>query len=226
MRTSEKQMPKALEPTFWQLVKSKSRRLSNLGSVRYAHDSGCRLVVPAPIETPLHCFKLHERTRILAAAGLIVLNDRQPTAKSDQHSQNAYMGETTWLLTARASAVTQKWPIVVTSKPANEVTTDPPGEHIGQLCKLMHAQQGEPAVRRIQGILSFTKKYGIARVEDACAAALEPRSHRLPLRAQLSETQQPTSHQSPASRSTHPSTQSLSRPHLQKKQRKKNHNHE
>jgi hypothetical protein len=28
-------------------------------------------------------------------------------------------------------------------------------------------------VRRIQGILSFTKKYGIARVEDACAAALE-----------------------------------------------------
>ncbi len=47
------------------------------------------------------------------------------------------------------------------------------GEHIGQLCKLMHAQQGELAVRRIQGILSFTKKYGIARVEDACAAALE-----------------------------------------------------
>jgi hypothetical protein len=37
----------------------------------------------------------------------------------------------------------------------------------------MHAQQGELAVRRIQGILSFTKKYGIARVEDACAAALE-----------------------------------------------------
>jgi transposase len=47
------------------------------------------------------------------------------------------------------------------------------GEHIGQLCKLMHAQQGELAVRRIQGILSFTKKYGIARVEDACSAALE-----------------------------------------------------
>jgi hypothetical protein len=28
-------------------------------------------------------------------------------------------------------------------------------------------------VRRIQGILSFTKKYGVARVDDACAAALE-----------------------------------------------------
>ena len=47
------------------------------------------------------------------------------------------------------------------------------GEHIGQLSKLMHAQQGELAVRRIQGILSFTKKYGVARVEDACSAALE-----------------------------------------------------
>jgi transposase len=47
------------------------------------------------------------------------------------------------------------------------------GEHIGQFCKLMHAQQGELAVRRMQGILSFAKKYGIARVDDACAAALE-----------------------------------------------------
>jgi hypothetical protein len=28
-------------------------------------------------------------------------------------------------------------------------------------------------VRRIQGILSFHKKYGVARVEEACAAALE-----------------------------------------------------
>jgi hypothetical protein len=47
------------------------------------------------------------------------------------------------------------------------------GDHIGQFCKLMHSQQGEPAVRRMQGILSFAKKYGIARVDDACAAALE-----------------------------------------------------
>ena len=28
-------------------------------------------------------------------------------------------------------------------------------------------------MRRIQGILSFTKQYGVARVDDACAAALE-----------------------------------------------------
>ena len=29
------------------------------------------------------------------------------------------------------------------------------------------------AIRRIQGLLSFAKKYGVARVDDACAAALE-----------------------------------------------------
>jgi hypothetical protein len=64
----------------------------------------------------------------------------------------------------------QRTPIGVVQLLARMATA---GEHIGQLCKLMHAQQGELAVRRIQGILSFTKKYGIARVEDACSAALE-----------------------------------------------------
>jgi transposase len=47
------------------------------------------------------------------------------------------------------------------------------GPHIGQLCKALHQLQAEAAVRRIQGILSFPKKYGLARVEEACAAALE-----------------------------------------------------
>ena len=64
----------------------------------------------------------------------------------------------------------QRTPIGVVQLLARMATA---GESIGHLSKLMHAQQGEPAVRRIQGILSFTKKYGIARVEDACAAALE-----------------------------------------------------
>jgi hypothetical protein len=64
----------------------------------------------------------------------------------------------------------QRTPVGVVQLLARMATA---GEHIGQLSKLMHVQQGEPAVRRIQGILSFTKKYGIARVEDACAAALE-----------------------------------------------------
>ena len=47
------------------------------------------------------------------------------------------------------------------------------GANIGAFCTALHARQGEPAVRRIQGILSFHKKYGVARVEEACAAALE-----------------------------------------------------
>jgi hypothetical protein len=36
-----------------------------------------------------------------------------------------------------------------------------------------NSQQGQPAVRRMQGLLSFLKKYGRARVEEACAIALE-----------------------------------------------------
>lgn len=47
------------------------------------------------------------------------------------------------------------------------------GSHIGTLCHALHRLQGEPAIRRIQGLLSFTKKYGVARVDEACAAALE-----------------------------------------------------
>jgi hypothetical protein len=37
----------------------------------------------------------------------------------------------------------------------------------------MHQVQGEAAVRRILGVLSLAKKYGVARVDDACGAALE-----------------------------------------------------
>ena len=47
------------------------------------------------------------------------------------------------------------------------------GPHIGQFTKALHERQAEAAVRRIQGILSFSKKYGTARVDDACAAALD-----------------------------------------------------
>ena len=47
------------------------------------------------------------------------------------------------------------------------------GPHIGQLAKTMYERQAEPAVRRILGLLSLAKKYGVARVEDACATALE-----------------------------------------------------
>jgi transposase len=47
------------------------------------------------------------------------------------------------------------------------------GRHIGAFCQAMHREQGQPAVRRIQGVLSFSKKYGAARVDQACALALE-----------------------------------------------------
>jgi hypothetical protein len=37
----------------------------------------------------------------------------------------------------------------------------------------MHSKDGEAAVRRILGMLSLAKKYGVASVDDACGAALE-----------------------------------------------------
>jgi len=50
---------------------------------------------------------------------------------------------------------------------------DKAGPQIGALCRGMHREHGEIAVRRMQGVLSLAKKYGLATVEDACAAALE-----------------------------------------------------
>jgi transposase len=47
------------------------------------------------------------------------------------------------------------------------------GPHIGQLCHALHGRQGEPAIRRILGVLSLAKKHGLAAVEEACAAAWE-----------------------------------------------------
>jgi transposase len=50
---------------------------------------------------------------------------------------------------------------------------DRAGAQIGALCRGMHREQGQTAVRRIQGVLSLAKKYGAAAVDEACAAALE-----------------------------------------------------
>lgn len=50
---------------------------------------------------------------------------------------------------------------------------DKAGSQIGALCRGMHGKSAETSVRRIQGVLSLTKKYGVATVEDACSAALE-----------------------------------------------------
>src|SRR3989449_3516280 len=50
---------------------------------------------------------------------------------------------------------------------------DRAGEQIGALCRSMHSEHGETAVRRILGMLSLAKKYGAASVDEACATALE-----------------------------------------------------
>jgi len=47
------------------------------------------------------------------------------------------------------------------------------GPQIGVLCQQRHRRNSVTAVRRIQGVLSLTKKYGLAAVEQACAVALE-----------------------------------------------------
>jgi len=51
------------------------------------------------------------------------------------------------------------------------------GTHIGTLCNLIYNQLGEPGVRRVLGVLSLAKKFGLAAVEDACTAALEMGVH-------------------------------------------------
>ena len=47
------------------------------------------------------------------------------------------------------------------------------GPQIGALCRQMLHRNCVTAVRRIQGVLSLAKKYGIASVEEACTVALE-----------------------------------------------------
>jgi transposase len=50
---------------------------------------------------------------------------------------------------------------------------DRAGARIGAVCRAMHSEEGQTAVRRILGLLSLAKKHGTATVDDACAAALE-----------------------------------------------------
>ena len=47
------------------------------------------------------------------------------------------------------------------------------GPHIGALCRSMHQSDGPLAVRRMLGVLSLAKKYGVASTDEACAVALE-----------------------------------------------------
>jgi transposase len=47
------------------------------------------------------------------------------------------------------------------------------GSHIGMLCEQIHRTDGEPAVRRVLGVLALAKKHGPATVDEAAQAALE-----------------------------------------------------
>jgi len=47
------------------------------------------------------------------------------------------------------------------------------GQQMGAVCRRMYEEQGQEAVRRIQGILALAKKHGAAVVDEACVVALE-----------------------------------------------------
>lgn len=47
------------------------------------------------------------------------------------------------------------------------------GTHIGQLCQAIYRNEAQTGIRRILGVLALAKKYGVAAVDDACAAALD-----------------------------------------------------
>jgi transposase len=47
------------------------------------------------------------------------------------------------------------------------------GRQIGMVCRRMYEEQGQEAVRRIQGVLALAKKHGPAVVDEACDVALE-----------------------------------------------------
>jgi transposase len=49
------------------------------------------------------------------------------------------------------------------------------GSQIGAFCEAIYRHQGEAGIRRILGVLSLAKKFGLPAVEDACSAALELR---------------------------------------------------
>jgi transposase len=47
------------------------------------------------------------------------------------------------------------------------------GRQIGTVCRRMYEEQGQEAVRRMQGVLALAKKHGPAVVDEACDVALE-----------------------------------------------------
>ena len=86
------------------------------------------------------------------------------------------------------------------------------GSHIGAFCQAMHRQQGEPAVRRIQGVLSFTQEVWRGARRRCLRHRSGNGSLRLSFRAPLSGAELTTAAEPAAGRSAHPPAHSVSRP--------------
>ncbi|MBI2688531.1 MAG: hypothetical protein HYX27_19675 [Acidobacteria bacterium] len=53
----------------------------------------------------------------------------------------------------------------------------PAGPSIGVLCQTLLDNEGQVAIRRIQGVLSMAKRYGTPATDEACQLALEMGVH-------------------------------------------------
>ena len=82
------------------------------------------------------------------------------------------------------------------------------------------ASKGRPAVRRILGMLSLAKKYGVPAVEDAAAAALE--LHVYEYRFVRRYLERTAAADSASGRPPHPRTDPVSRSHQPQESRSKN----
>jgi transposase len=92
---------------------------------------------------------LDPRSRMLLREHLVQTPGRYRTPEQDKPSRTP---KSTEQLLARAAHV---------------------GRHVGALCAEIHRTDGELGVRRLLGVLSLAKKYGVPSVDAACSAALE-----------------------------------------------------
>ena len=95
---------------------------------------------------------------------------------------------------------------------------DRAGAQIGALCRGMHSEHGETAVRRILGVLSLAKKYGAATRRGRLRRRPGSRRPRLPLRAALSGAPPPTAAELAPGRSTDPPAHVVPRLHRRQNQ--------
>ena len=77
-------------------------------------------------------------------------------------------------------------------------------------------------MRRILGVLSLAKKYGVATVDDACAAALEMGACEYRFVRRYLERRSAAAAEPAAGRSADPPTHAVSRPHRRQNHRRTN----